>query len=342
MSVNNIKDIRRLAYIENTIIAALVVVMMGIYYAIGAMFLVYYSIFVAIVYLVHYFFIRRFKFIPVTWSTYTMLTLYMTICTVYLGFDYGFFLYSMSTIPLIYYIKYLTTKFGGEDPKPNFWAVIITLSCVLSSLYSIKHGAIYPTEQAPTLLFLGLNLASVCFFLITFSQLTIRIILNNEERLKKQADFDALTGLANRYHMMNCLEKIVADNKDSSQLWVAMLDVDDFKQINDQYGHATGDRVLGRLSSIMKKLCANCTISRWGGEEFLICGKADTVSPRILEDLVKQVGEATVSAQNEKVHFTISAGVATYVPGQNIDAWIINADKMLYKVKNSGKNNVAL
>ncbi|MCQ2108865.1 MAG: GGDEF domain-containing protein [Fibrobacter sp.] len=341
MSVNNIKDIRRLAYIENTIIAALVVVMMGIYYAIGAMFLVYYSIFVAIVYLVHYFFIRRFKFIPVTWSTYTMLTLYMSICTVYLGFDYGFFLYSMSTIPLIYYIKYLTTKFGGKDPKPNFWAIFITLCCVLSSLYSIKHGPIYPTEQAPALLFLGLNLASVCFFLITFSQLTIKIILGNEEKLKRQADYDALTGLANRYHMMTCLEKIVEESKESSQLWVAMIDVDDFKQINDKYGHATGDRVLGRLSSIMKKHCANCTISRWGGEEFLICGKADIVSPRILEDLVKQVGEATVSAQNEKVHFTISAGVATYVPGQDIDAWIINADKMLYKVKNSGKNNVA-
>lgn len=341
MPINNLKDIRRLAYIENSIIAALVVVMMGIYYAIGAMFLVYYSIFVAVVYLIHYLFIRKYKFIPVTWSTYTMLTLYMSICTVYLGFDYGFFLYSMSTIPLIYYIKYLTTKFGGENPRPNFWAVVITLCCVISSLYSIKHGPIYPTEQAPALLFLGLNLASVCFFLITFSQLTIKIILSNEEKLKKQADYDALTGLANRYHMMSCLEKIVADNKESSQLWVAMIDVDDFKQINDKYGHATGDRVLGRLSSIMKKHCANCTISRWGGEEFLICGKADIVSPRILEDLVKQVGEATVSAQNEKVHFTISAGVATYVPGQDIDAWIINADKMLYKVKNSGKNNVA-
>lgn len=339
MSVNNIKDIRRLAYAENTIIAALVVVMMGIYYAIGAMFLVYYSIFVAVVYLIHYLFIRKYKFIPVTWSTYTMLTLYMSICTVYLGFDYGFFLYSMSTIPLIYYIKYLTTKFGGENPRPNFWSIVITLCCVLSSLYSIKHGPIYPTEQAPALLFLGLNLASVCFFLITFSQLTIKIILKNEEKLKKQADYDALTGLANRYYMSTYLEHATL-SANADQLWIAMLDIDNFKKINDKFGHISGDRVLIALSNLMKNMCYDCTIARWGGEEFLICGRNKDNALEIMQCLRENVERLIIKKRQEIIQFTISAGIANYIPGQCIDDWVIEADRKLYIAKENGRNQI--
>lgn len=336
----NLKEIQKLATIINSIITTLVLVMMVIYYLIGATFLVYYSVFVAIVYFIHYPLIRRFQFVKVTWSTYTMLTLYMFICTIFLGYDYGFQLYSMSTIPLIYYIKYLTTKYGGENPRPNFWAVVIVISCLTSSLYSVKCGPIYPTEGLPALTFLGLNLLSVCFFLITFAQFTTKIIIDSENKLKNQANFDALTGIANRYLMTSNLEQLIADPEQANNLWIAMLDIDDFKKINDRFGHTNGDRVLSKLAAIMKKTCKDCIVSRWGGEEFLICGNTSKVSIHILDQLVKDVEAASLSTHKDKIKFTISVGASVFHVGQSIDSWIISADKKLYHGKNNGKNRV--
>lgn len=334
---SNIKQIQKLAYIENTVIAALVFVMMAIYYFIGATFLVYYSIFVAIVYIAHYYLIRKYQFIKVTWSTYAMLTLYMFICTIFLGYDYGFQLYSMSTIPLIYYIKYISEKFGGEDPKPGIWSIIIVISCLVSSLYSVWNGPIYHIEGIPAITFLGLNLCSVFFFLIGFSQVTTKLIIDSEKKLKNQANYDALTGLANRYSMASTLKQAIQEDN-SKPLWIAMLDIDDFKKINDQYGHAAGDQVLKKLAKIMKQTCDGCNISRWGGEEFLIF--SNNAPREILEDLIKQVEEASIITKKGTVKFTISVGEASFQPGQSIDSWINHADKMLYYGKNNGKNQV--
>lgn len=336
--IKNIKDIQKLSFATNTVILSLVVLMMLVYSLIGAMFLVYYSIFVCVVYLAHYLFIRKNQFIKATWSIYAMMTIYMAVCTIYLGYDYGFQLYSLSTIPLIYYIKYMQTKYGGEDPRPNLCSAIIVIVCLLSSLYSVKNGPIYRVEGIPTLVFLGINLTSVCCFLIGFAKLTTGIIIESEKKLQFQANYDALTKLSNRFNMRTILQKSIEEKDSSSQLWIAMLDIDNFKKINDKYGHAAGDRVLVKLAEIMKKICKDCAISRWGGEEFLICGKNDPKN--ILESLVKEVERTPVKEDCGDIHFTISVGASNYAPGDRYDTWIIRADKLLYKAKENGKNQV--
>lgn len=265
--LSNLNDIRKAAYMVNTVLTVLVVVMMVIYYLIGATFLAYYSIPVAFIYFFHYYWIHRYQFIKVTCTTYAMLTLYMFVCSVCLGYDYGFQLYAMSTIPLIYHIRYMAKKFKMPDPKPNLWSLFIVISCLTSSLYSVYAGPVYVIDGAPQFIFLGLNLGAVCFFLVTFSRATSSLIIDSEEKLIKQADFDALTGLANRYYMMSRLEEATSKSDDTRKIWIAMIDVDNFKHINDHYGHAVGDQVLMILSNLMKKVCKDCTISRWGGEE---------------------------------------------------------------------------
>ncbi|PWJ62512.1 diguanylate cyclase (GGDEF)-like protein [Fibrobacter sp. UWR4] len=336
----SVKDIQKLSFLTNTILLVLVILMMIVYYVIGATFLAYYSIFVAIVYLAHYLLIRKYQFIKATWSIYLQMTVYMAICTIHLGYDYGFQLYSLSTIPLIYYIKYMQTKFGGEDPKPNLCSIIIVLSCLLSSLYSVKNGPIYRIEGIPTLLFLGINITSVSFFLISFARVTTGMIIDSEKKLMKQADFDALTGLANRYYMTSHLEESTAPNVEHDSMWIAMIDVDYFKKINDTYGHAVGDQVLMILGNMMKKICKDCTISRWGGEEFLVSGDEKIVPPSIMETLLEQIRNRVVRSENETFHFTISVGISKYHPDLSIDAWIKDADKKLYEAKNNGRNQI--
>jgi len=333
----NLRETQKLSYVMNTIILILVLVMMGIYYAIGATALVYYSIFVTAVYLLHYPFIRKYKLVWVTWSIYAMLTLYMFICTISLGYNYGFQLYAMSTIPLIYYIKYIAKKNRDIDPKPTLWAMLIITSCITSSLYAVKNGPVYQIDGTPALTFLALNLSSVCFFLTFFAKKTIQQILDTEDKMEWQANYDALTGLSNRYNMTARM-KVALNTPQADRLWIAMLDVDDFKKINDQYGHATGDRVLVKLAENMRKICKDCIISRWGGEEFLISGKGE-FRP-LLEDLVKKTAISSVQSPYGDVHFTISVGVSPICPSDSLDSWIMKADKLLYKAKNKGKNQV--
>lgn len=335
----------------NVLMIALTLIMMVIYYAIGAHILVTFSIFIALGYAFNFLLIRNRRMVESTWSTYALLTLYMVVCTICLGYDYGFQLYTMSTIPLIFQLKYISKKFNQRDPKAAGFSIIILLSSLISSLYTVKVGPIYHIGGLPPLIFLGMNICIVCYFLIFFSSNTINQIIDFEIMLGRQANFDALTGLANRYRMQDYLKEIfesqeqsdgqASKSTDSSEnIWVAMLDIDFFKKINDKYGHATGDRVLEKLAETLRKVCQDCEVSRWGGEEFLICGKGDPQT--LLENLVKKVESVSVQSPHGNIHFTISVGVTHKTPNDTLDTWVTRADKLLYKAKENGKNQVVV
>lgn len=331
---DNIKS----SYAVNSVILALVLGMMGIYYLLGAKLLVYYSIFVAAVYLLNYFFISKYKLRLYIWATYTMLTLYMAICTIMLGYNYGFNLYAMSTIPLIYYVKYLSFKTGGKDPYPVFWTIMIIISCTLSSLYVIHQGPVYNTSAAGSFVFLGINTVTICLFLFTYSRKMFNMVTESEEKLDYQANHDALTGLVNRFYMRKVL--INATEAEPGNSWIAMIDIDKFKSINDKYGHSAGDVVLKSLSQLMEDVCKGCIVSRWGGEEFLIYGENSVSDSSIIEELRKNVELAETAAEGQIIKFTITSGVSVHEKGQKMDRWIISADNKLYNGKENGRNRV--
>lgn len=326
------------SYITNSVILFLVVGMMWVYHLMGATIFARYSIFVTAIYLLNYVFIATGRLRLYVWATYTMLTLYMAIGTVLLGYNYGFHLYSMSTIPLIYYVKYISLKIGNKDPKPVFWTVVLTLSCLLSSLYTVRHGSVYHIDGAVQLLFLGVNIVSVCSFLFVFSAKMIQMVTDSEKKLDYQANHDALTGLPNRYFMRGILNGSISEKPGKG--WLAMIDIDNFKKINDVYGHNIGDVVLKTLAKLMVSASEEITVSRWGGEEFLIFGNTDTISPEIIETIRKSVESCEVDIENGKIKFTITSGVSVHEPGQQMDKWIISADNKLYAGKESGKNRV--
>ncbi len=336
---SNAKETRKSSYKVNGALTFLVYAMMILYYVIGADILFYYSIFVGAVYLLNFFLISKNQFRITTWTTYAMLTLYMFICTICLGYNYGFQLYSMSTIPLIYYMKYIGIQINAKDPKPLLWSILIVISCITSSLYSVQNGPIYTIEGIAPSLFLAINTLAVCLFLIIFSQNMIFTVIKTEGKLTHQADHDALTGLANRYYMTTYLEHATL-SANADQLWIAMLDIDNFKKINDKYGHISGDRVLIALSNLMKNMCYDCTTARWGGEEFLICGKDRSKALEIMQCLRENVERLIIKKRHEVIQFSISAGVAHYIPGQCIDDWVIEADRKLYIAKENGKNQI--
>lgn len=163
--------------------------------------------------------------------------------------------------------------------------------------------------------------------------------------LKKAAFTDTLTGLFNRRAMNQVLE---ARSKSSSALYtdlVIMCDIDNFKNINDSYGHECGDIVLKSVSNKIKNtLRKDDCIARWGGEEFLILlDETDMKTGDIIANQLRElIKEDSVHYNNQDISVTMSLGLSVMCYNSGINESIRLADNALYKAKKSGKDRVCL
>jgi len=156
---------------------------------------------------------------------------------------------------------------------------------------------------------------------------------------------DSLTGLYNRRYFQQSIEREFSRAKRyGNHLTIAMIDLDFFKKINDQYGHQFGDKVLVDVATIFKdSLRRTDYISRYGGEEFvLILPETDKENAYIpLERIRQKISEIPIYFENKPVTVTVSIGIANYCREHNdSDALIKSADVALYKAKESGRNKV--
>lgn len=165
-----------------------------------------------------------------------------------------------------------------------------------------------------------------------------------EEQLKARTD--PLTGLPNRYaydrHIINELERW-----DRYQVAFSLCvgDLDYFKQVNDEYGHLAGDKVLRLMARILQiNLRKIDIVTRFGGEEFvIIMPSTDGASAtRAVEKLRKVIEESPFNFQGKPVRITMSFGVTEVKPGDTPDDVFSRADRMLYHAKESGRNKVLL
>lgn len=167
------------------------------------------------------------------------------------------------------------------------------------------------------------------------------------ERLNDEASTDALTRVKNRRAFNIALEKAISTSKiNSTRLTLLILDIDHFKQFNDQFGHITGDKVLRFVATMLQKnVKGNDTVARFGGEEFAVIlpetsyENALSVAENIRVRIAGQM--LTDSAANVKLgSVNASIGVADYRYGESPEEFIHRADQCLYKAKNSGRNRV--
>jgi diguanylate cyclase (GGDEF)-like protein len=175
---------------------------------------------------------------------------------------------------------------------------------------------------------------AVTVFIITifFLQLFAYLASGVQKQLAEEAMHDKLTCLYNRYYMNDFLERAVK----SSGSWLAIVDIDDFKQVNDIYGHNCGDYVLKTMADLLRRCEAE--VCRWGGEEFLLVG--ENAGPGWLDDFRRQVEEFEFLYEGQKLHLTITIGVAAGRPDDSMETWVNRADMKLYEGKTTGKNKV--
>jgi two-component system cell cycle response regulator len=172
---------------------------------------------------------------------------------------------------------------------------------------------------------------------------------NNYEKAMNQAISDGLTGLYNHSHFRNFLElEIKRSKRQHHPVSLLLLDLDNFKLINDRFGHLSGDSTLIEVANIIKQKVREIDfVARYGGEEFAIIlpyshiDEARDIAERIRQAIVEETTLYRDSNSSEFV--SVSIGVAFYpADGKDIESLIRKADEMMYLAKQCGKNQVCM
>lgn len=255
-------------------------------------------------------------------------------------YEYFDILYNFITLPLLtIFMIYFFFKGNREIKIITFSFFLISAYWLYSTLiaYGIVPWAEYPSEVV----------IFTCLWILTYSIINK---LNYADDLQVQKDklqiistTDYLTKLKNRKEIDLTLEKHENIFKRYNDVFsIILLDIDDFKKVNDRYGHIVGDEVLVAISNILKKYTRELDIvGRWGGEEFLIiCPKANENEAFLVAEKLRKKIE--VYQFNKVGHKTISCGVSSYKKDDSINELLVRADKAMYASKVEGKNRVTI
>lgn len=290
------------------------------------------------------------------WSiaVYSEINLHAIACTIHLGYETYFFLYTMLGLSISAYMLFFCC-----DRKIFFKMMMVNLIILLAALAGCQ---LYLAMRPPTYTyFFNKSLSDkatsyIRLMNITFSTLAIFIFsvmfvieinllirkLNAAyDKLSYTAMHDSLTGLYNRHSLRDFFESL---SESTNDYCIALGDIDNFKRVNDTYGHDCGDRVLVTVSDIIKDSMEEQDIAcRWGGEEILIImrGGRDVCLKR-MKGIRERINASVVEAGSRTISVTMTFGFADcheMVDKENkIDAMVILVDGRLYVGKKSGKN----
>ena len=267
-----------------------------------------------------------------------------TLAVAELGLESGFQYYLFIAPPLLFFSPLATRQ----------KALLIAIACatlVGLQLYARFDGPTYLLADDTLALLSSANLATAFLVLAAVSYYYHRFVMaaeaalhNSNAELARLASTDALTGLLNRRKMVAELQREAERFlRTCKPFAVLVVDVDDFKRFNDDFGHEAGDYVLKEVASTMGRVTRQVDrLGRWGGEEFLLLLPETDHSGalRVAEKLREAVAQQPFVYGSHRIAPTVTVGVAILQPGEAVDRCILRADSALYRGKKQGKNCV--
>ncbi len=232
-----------------------------------------------------------------------------------------------------------------SNRKKHIYQLIGAALAVAISLISVFNYSLYPELMDLVLHHSSfvkvLNLTITLFSLFYLTNLYLVELRTTREKLDYSSNHDMLTGLYNR-RFFESIMKRSKDEKEAS-FSVAMLDVDDFKKINDTYGHETGDRVLAAVSKCIEACLPQDAVAvRWGGEEFVLYlpQVENSRALEVLETFRKKLSEQEIYHKGIRVAITATIGLCTGESIADYEEYLRQADEKLYWGKKHGKNQI--
>lgn len=346
----NQKIARNMAFLLNSIVLCMHIFffIFFTYYQVGIM--ANFNIFSMIFYFCSFAFIKAgmlSKYINLMAFEVIMHMIFAVVC---LGLGYGFQMCLVSIVSIFFYAEYFSLKMhGGKSTVSGSLLSVLSFTSYVGLIFGMKERNPLYVIDGNVQLFMQAAMSVITFsVLIASLKLMTLLFFRSEARLSKQAEYDALTGLPNRHYIMDYLNKLL-EKQEADGYWLAMVDIDNFKRINDTYGHNFGDKALKALAGILSDEKHDVTVCRWGGEEFLIIGRLMEASrPPFdkIDGIRKQVEAYELMYEDEekgtskRVPLTVTIGAAAYSNETIIEDWVSIADKRLYVGKYNGKNRV--
>lgn len=186
-----------------------------------------------------------------------------------------------------------------------------------------------------------LTILSTTLLTVSLSYVVSRSYNDKKNELNLLASIDSLTSSGNRRALDKKLTEVTTNHhREADTISLILIDLDNFKEINDNYGHAAGDHILIKVCElIVQHTRLVDALYRYGGDEFIITPiNMPTKAARALAEKIRHVIEKHEFIQNIKI--TLSIGVAEYKEHDSLESWISRADKALYKAKGNGRNSV--
>lgn len=222
---------------------------------------------------------------------------------------------------------------------PNRWIYNVATSFFIFSLFTVYTYSCYPKQVNPGVIYIFVSIIIIAFFSYLFENYR-RENYKWRRQLMLLKNIDPLTGIFNRSKFDEEMELLLANNEaKGAPFSLILFDIDNFKIINDSYGHIQGDQVIVKLTQIVQDSIRSTDIfTRWGGDEFIILlpntGKLEAV------ELAKRI-ERSISEKRDNNHtVTCSFGIIEYKTGEQVADFIRRADKLMYEAKEKGKNKL--
>jgi len=308
-----------------------------LFYFLESYILAWVNVVSVIIYTIAYYSVKNRKTKLASFLIWTEVIVHATLGILLIGWDSGFHYYLLLFIPAIC----LTTT------RKSAYIALTLLFGLYVGLHFLTWS-IDPFQPINSIALKIVHMFNLCTVFVSFSYLSfyyLHVVRRAQKNLHVMATTDPLTKLFNRSHMTYLAEReIQRSNRTKRAIGVLLIDIDYFKEINDQYGHKAGDDVIISVGVIVKnQIRTQDLVARWGGEEFLI----------ILPDT--NTGDAQLSAERIRTAFhtfdwlekigldiapTISVGVSELSTSESLSSAIARADHALYKGKEGGRNRV--
>jgi len=258
-----------------------------------------------------------------------------------LGADAGFQYYLLATIPPSF------SQLDRPLPFRLLQATLIIAFFLACDSWLVRYAIpLYPYSEPFLATLRHINTVGCCAMLAGEAYVQALVIKESRDALRRIASTDALTGLFNRRCFAEIAEREIArSRRNGHPLTLAMGDIDFFKRVNDDYGHAAGDLLLQNVARLLQGALRDYDcIARWGGEEFIVLLPDTNVAAAsvVIERLRENVASSHLSFEGAQIRVTMTLGIAQLAVDENWHAIAARADEALYRGKSSGRNRVEI
>lgn len=295
---------------------------------------------------------RVYRFTYVFIASFIEILLHSVLASLLVGWDWGFMTYTMGLVPLSFYIAYTVPYFKQNFRIPLIYSAIVFVCFFFVREYYVYEGSILEiavTEAFVDRVYLFNIILTFCFLWVVALLFSLEVyymqhhLESENTSLEQLANYDPLTKLMNRRSMDIYLKDAIEKAEQKDEMFcIIMTDIDDFKKINDTYGHAAGDIVLEEISGIiLENVRDEDCVCRWGGEEILILIRsAQDTAANVAQRICKDIAASRIDIGDVKMAITMTLGVTQYRENDTADTIVERADRSMYRGKKNGKNQV--